>query len=86
MVNRVKLGNTHRREHSRASLRSPTLSGPSAPQTHSFVARVCCLKYQLELPAEEAKLVRCARCIFSVLVHSVSQLLALVVYKLYAYG
>ena len=39
----------------RASLRSPTRSGPSAPRTHSFTARICCQKYQLELLAEEAR-------------------------------
>ena len=36
----------------RASL--ATHSGPSAPRTHSFAARICCQKRQLELPAEEA--------------------------------
>ena len=36
----------------RASL--ATHSGPSAPRIHSFAARICCQKCQLELPAEEA--------------------------------
>ena len=33
--------------------------GALAPLTHSFAARICCQKYQLELPAKEARFVTC---------------------------